>query len=556
MALPWRALIRERSTSPISEAVAVGAGLAVAYWALQLATPRVLGAFHDDAVYVALGKAIAEGHGYHSIYAVGEPVHLRFPPGLPAILALLWALGGTLPPVTWLAATLSILVTAASGGLVWWFARAKLGLNPWLALVLAIGPFLLDPAILYFSLPISEPYFLLAWAAALVLAARLRDRPSLGAAVGLGLVLSAAVLIRSQAVALLAGLLAALIVQRTSWRLVGAFLAASILPLALWTWWHAQMVAAGPISSQPDEASYLGWLSLGAPNRLPAFVGAALRLSWATYWDQIPGYLSGIRGLGAVLLAALLLFGVAGSVLLGRAQAPLSLMVVANAVAVFLWPWPQDRLVLAMFPFAGLLVAAGLKAILQKARQPVRVGAHALLGLLAGAIALRQVALRPFAYNLMDPRPTLGVLYPGYFLAANSRFVLYASTWLQRYATPGDRVLSDAPAGIYLYSGRHVVSASPARSDLQPSVFSRPGSYLASRILADSVTIVIATDARHPVMRDLATLDGRCPGVIRLAGEVQWGPGNWRAFVYRVPPPEGCLADAIQALGPATASVR
>jgi len=545
MTLPWRTILARLAGTHRREAVLVGVGLALTYWALQLSIPRVLGAFHDDAVYVALGKAIADGHGYRSIYAVGEPVHLRYPPGLPVILAPLWWIGGSVQRVTALAGTLSVLVTAGGAGLIWWLARARLGLHPWVALACAVSPFFLDASILYFSLPISEAYFVLGWAAALELAYRMRERPGFANAALLGFVVAAAVLTRTQAMGVLAGLLVAQAAQRTQGRHVAMFVVAAVLPLAAWAWWHGRMVSAGPISTQPDEASYLSWIPLQHPERLPSVAAAALRVTWPVYWDQFARYLTEVKPLGVLLLAAWSILGAAGGALLGRAHAALTLTLAANAAVVLLWPWPQDRLLLPLLPFAGLLVAAAVHGAVGRVVARVRMAAYTTLGLLAASIAARQATLRPLAYVPVSPWNVLQIAYPGNFMTANSRFVLAVSSWLSKYAEPDDRVLTDAPAAVYLYTGRHSVSAYPAHSRLQPSVFGTPGRYLAGRIVADSITVVVLTDVYHPLARDLVTVFERCRGSLQNLGNVLWWSGTSRAFFYRVQRQDGCLREIL-----------
>lgn len=512
----------------------MGVSVALAYWALRLSGPPVLGAFHDDAVYVALGQALAQGHGYHSIYAAGAPVHLKYPPGLPALCAILWMVGRSLPVVTYLAVASSIAATATAAGLLWWFGRSELGLGRGIALACAVGPFFLDPVLLYLSLPASEPYFVLGWAALLAFSSRLRRAPGVGLAVALGAAAAATTLFRVQALGLLAGLLVALAFQRVPARLLAAFGASSLLPLALWSWVHRAWVAAGPISTQPDEASYLTWLPAAHPTQWVAFALAALRVNWPAYGSQIPRYLSAspVAGIGLLSLSAGL--AMAGAVRLGRSQLPLGLTLAGNAVVVLLWPWPQDRLVLSMLPFAGLLAGVALADVLGRSSLPFRRAAYTALALLGASVALRQKELRGFAYRPVSPRVVLQMPYPGHFIVANRRLVAVVSAWLRDHTVPGDRVMADAPAAIYLYSGRQAVAAAPARSALEPSWFEPPGAYLASRILDDRVSVVALTDIRHPLTPDVAAVFQRCPGVLRYVGTAPWWEGPARAFFYRV----------------------
>jgi len=51
--------------------------------------------------------------------------------------------------------------------------------------------------------------------------------------------------------------------------------------------------------------------------------------------------------------------------------------------------------------------------------------------------------------------------------------------------------MADAPAAVYLYTGRKTAAAAPAEPAFAPSVFQVPGRYLATRILADSLTVIV-----------------------------------------------------------------
>lgn len=536
----WRRSLTRLVGSHRREALLVAAGLALAYWTLQLSLPRVLGALQDDAVYVALGKALATGHGYHSIYAVGQPVHQKYPPGLPLMYAALWLAGRSLPVVIWAASTLSVLVTAAAAGLVWWIARARLGLHPLVALACAIGPFLMDGAVLYFSLPISEPYFVLGWAGCLILAERLHDHPTLGRAIALGAAAAATTLVRTEGVAILAGLLLALLVQRIPWRSVTAYLTTALAPLLAWSWLHARLLAAGPISTQPDELPYMAWLPIHSVGDAARLAVAALRVTWPGYWRLLPPYVSDVRPAAILVLAVCLLLAVAGGVLLARRHPALPATVLTAAAVLLLWPWPQDRFLFSRLPFAGLLMGAAVAAGLRQTKPRIRRLAHVAVVVCAAAIAARGAALRQLAYMPANTEAVLGIAYPGQFIAANARFVPVVSQWLLAHTTPEDRVLVDSPAAIYLYTGRHTVAEAPAGSAIAPSIFRQPGRYLASRIRDDRISVVVLTDVTHALARDIVTLYQRCPGTLTAVGNARWW-GASRAFFYRVTERDGCV---------------
>src|SRR6266699_2678187 len=64
-------------------ALAVAAGVA----AIDL---RPVGILHDDAMYVILARSLATGQGFRYLNLPGSPPATHFPPGYPALLAVLW----------------------------------------------------------------------------------------------------------------------------------------------------------------------------------------------------------------------------------------------------------------------------------------------------------------------------------------------------------------------------------------------------------------------------------------------------------------------------------
>lgn len=524
------------------EAGLVAVALMIAYAVLRMSPLFAIGAFHDDAIYLALGKALASGEGYRSVYAVGQPVHLKYPPGLPLIYAALWAVSGSLAFVASAARGLAIVTCGAATGLIWWLARTKLGLNRAHAAVWAVGPFLLEGSIQYFNLAVAEPYFILGWAAVLCLYYQMRGRTSerqqLLFAAGVGLALAATTLLRMQAIVMIPAILLAMALERIRWRTVAVSAVTAILPVMAWRLVHARMAAAGPISTQPDEAPYSAWLELDGVGSLVSFLKRAFAYNWHAYWDGFPGYVSELKTAGIVLLAIGTALAVSGGVLLVRRHPAIVMSVAATVAMIMFWPWPQDRLVLAFLPFVGLLVGAVAQAGLERCRARLRLAGYATLGLLALSIGGRQLFIRSLAYGNDNPRDILGFSYSGYFLLANSKFLLTASRWVRERAAPTERLLVDAPAAMYLYTGRRGVAATPAESRIAPSVFDTPGRYLASRIRDDSVTVVVLGSVVRQLTMDVAAFYQRCPGLLKYVGAAQW----WSvALFYRVQPNDQCM---------------
>ncbi|HKC40099.1 MAG TPA: hypothetical protein VKC15_11200, partial [Gemmatimonadales bacterium] len=129
------------------ECLAVAAIVVAAYLLVRGSALFLVGSYSDDGVYVALGKAVAEGSGYRLIYLVGAPVAVKYPPGLPVLLAIPWALGGTLAAVRATVGILNPLACGTAAAAIWCIGRRDLSISPGPLAVAALGPFFLDHAI-------------------------------------------------------------------------------------------------------------------------------------------------------------------------------------------------------------------------------------------------------------------------------------------------------------------------------------------------------------------------------------------------------------------------
>lgn len=59
----------------------------------------VCGVHHDDAIYVSTAKGPAQGQGYRLINFPGSPKQTKYPILYPAMLAIVWKLWPSFPPV-------------------------------------------------------------------------------------------------------------------------------------------------------------------------------------------------------------------------------------------------------------------------------------------------------------------------------------------------------------------------------------------------------------------------------------------------------------------------
>lgn len=537
---------RSRSPSLLREAVAVAFLVSLGLLSFGTADHLLVGSFNDDGIYVTLGKAIARGEGYRSIHLPESPVHTKYPPGLPVLLALLWRIGGTLPAVVGLAQAANLTAVAAVAALSWWYGRAVLKVAVLPLAVFGLGPFFLEAALHYNSLILSEPYFLLGWFGGLVayssLPARQSARDGWRAFLVLGLVLGATSLYRVQGIVLIAAILALIAIERRGARAWLVFAAASTTPLLVWGVIHRMLQAAGPLSSHPDELSYSAWVSLqrdlGSVSSAIERVGRNV----THYVQMFAHYASRSETVGSIIVFALVGAAVHGMWRTLRRAPALAVTTVTMVAVVVCWPFAQDRLALSIIPALGLAISAGVDAWERALSRRGGNIARIALVLLAGALTLRQVELRREALRSADAG-TSPLRFSGTFVAVmNSRYIDGVSRWLAINARPTDRVLTEFPAGVFLHTGIEAVGSTVAGDDAATRVFRTPGEFLARRILEDGVTIVTLGNLSQPIARDIATVMERCPGVLTYAGGI--GDRPIPAF-YRVVPDERCLRERV-----------
>ena len=528
----------------IIEALFVAALVAVVVL-LWRTPPELLapGVFRDDGVYLSVGRAISEGRGYHSVYLPGAPLQVKYPPGLPVMYALLWTIFGTLNTVYVAAGILSLLATAGAGAIVWYLARSRLGLSPVVALPLAIGPFFFDSAVQYYSLPISESWYALLWGLVVLMAFRVcapSNERSRRDAIVLGLLIAAAMLIRSQALALFAGAVPALFFARRRREALITGLTAA-LPIVAWQLFLARERSRGAtLSTLPDESGYVSFVAGGSAFQTMRGIAANLWLNIRLYFDAFAPHLNPSYPVGGVVFLAIIILAAIGAWRIGRQRLVLPLTVAASGGLTLLWPWTQDRLLVPLLPFAGLLAAMTLQWIgdrLPRAGQLVGAG---VIALVASGAAYQQISLRAQTYQAYTKGEIPAHMSPTWYLPHNSRVLTLESMWISKHARPDDRLLAASPAGLYLHTGLTGLSSSPAESRLVAPVFAVPGRFLAHAIKDGGVSLVLV-EGPDDLNRDVGVVQRACPNAFHLDAQ---GSGGWPAFLRVVDPV--CIARAFQ----------
>ncbi|MCY3601371.1 MAG: hypothetical protein OXN85_15495 [Gemmatimonadetes bacterium] len=325
----------------------VAAGLALLHFLLGLVVfEPTLFPGGDNAAYLILGEALRTGEGYRDLYLPGTPLHDKYPPLLPSLLALSGWVGGVI--------VAKVLMLAFTSGVVWvtaHFGRRWAGKGPALAAagVLAVNPTLLE----YGHYILSEAPFTLFVTLALWMALR-GDRKS----VVFALVAAAlAFMTRTAGLALLVALPLAWLLEGRRVRALGAAGAAAAV-IGGWVLYQRWVA--------PGRGGYLAELLLANPYDAGAgsvevggLVVRAAENSWR-YVESVlpqtlagPGTLSGAGGVSIALGLAVAAAALAGWALRAReGLRPVEVFAFLYTGIILTWPtaWTDRRFLLPLLP--------------------------------------------------------------------------------------------------------------------------------------------------------------------------------------------------------------
>lgn len=335
----------------------------------------------DDTTYVLLGRALREHLAYREIFEPGAPLHGKYPPFFPAVLALWTGLFGE----TWRAlSALGVLVSASTLVLVFDAVRRTAG--PALALgslaALAVNPYL----VLRAGTAWSEPLFALLTVLAVWALSRGEGRRHAWLA---GAAAVAAAMTRLVGVTLIAALVAHWALERR-WRRAAAMAGAGLATAGAWIGWsvHVGLRGSGgdsylhdlPVGGGGAPRSAAGGADVGAaPGAAEGLVdggqalwslvidgatGAVryvtLGLDWRLPLPHVPG-----TPVDNVLTAGVIVVGlVAGLALwLWRTWRPAGLYLAVFLGFLAIYPVQIGRLLEPLLPLAVPTVLVGVTAL-------------------------------------------------------------------------------------------------------------------------------------------------------------------------------------------------
>jgi len=466
--------------------IALAALTAVLFGAIYLVRlDRVVGLIVDDAWYVLLAKALADGHGYTLINSPTAGIHPFYAPFFPFLLSFFYRLWPEFPADLPLLKGVSIAAMAGVGALVHAYFRRVRGVPAYPALGLAAAT-VFYPALVFLatSTVMSECVFTLLEVAAILAVERgaRRDRGDLRFAALGGLLAAAAVLTRPAGLGLLLGAPLYLAGKRLP-RALAAFAAAAALVVGPWMLHsraHAptpeqraeqgsnivqpytvqfwQRTAGRPLSGTIGLSDLPGRIANNLYEIANADMGAIV--SYPLFRSIEPGdpvEIGRAARCFSLLFAALAVFGYATAV---RERLSLAELVTPLALAVSVsWGWEQFRLLLPLVPFLTyylMLGAAGLAAAARglRSRESAPLPWAVATMLVAVIVALDLYGNYQYIDRLLDPAPDRQLHWHRAF-DANERLIRHLGE-----ALPHDAIIAAGnPALVHLYTGQKTVAA-------------------------------------------------------------------------------------------------
>jgi hypothetical protein len=422
-----------------------------------------VGAFQDDAIYVVLAKALANGEGYRMINLPGSPHATHYPPGYPFFLSLLWRLSPSFPDniVLFKFANAFWLGLSATGA--WVFARQRLGWNVLSSALAGAAGTLSILVLLVTGVVLSEPMFMALLFPALLLSERASEDGSVSVAIAAGLACGALALVRTLGAVIVPAALVLMIFRRRWWNAI-AFAGTAALCLVPWQLWLNTWQHEIPPVLMGKYGAYGPWLAQGfregglefARGVLTANVQSLDRFLNYAFMPIMPVW---PRAIAFLTVCAL---GVTGVGLLARRATVSATFLALYAVVILLWPFEPDRFVLAIWPLLTLCALGGIVALWQwRPSRPVARGLR--------YVALLPVAAISLGFAVYNVRGYRQQWWASVQRDAGRRAKPIVE-WVATQTELTDVLMTDDDLIVYLYAGRRGMptSAFLARERVRP----------------------------------------------------------------------------------------
>ena len=416
-----------------------------------VADGSAVGSVRDDAMYLVLAKSLATGHGLHWLHVPGAPSATHFPPGYPALLAVLWWLFPVFPTNVVVFKLANAVLCALAALATARFVKNRFGMSDIGAHGFAVLAMLGAPTLSFSALVMSEPLFLALLLPALLLAERVTaDRAPTRDILLLGLIAGAATLVRTNGIALLAAIGVAFYLRRR-FRDAAIFGLVSLAVLLPWQLWASANAGAVPVPMQGNYESYGGWLAAGLRSEgiaLLARTAARTTTELAIMFRGLvaPGVPPALGYLAVTILVGLSALG--ARALWRRAPVTAVFLGFYTIIVVF-WPFTPGRFVWGVWPLVLLLPVIGTRQILGTRSIEPRPRALRLAALGAAAILACGYAW----FNIRGYRDRSWKAGARAFSGKLQPLL----TWVASHTARDALLASESEGSVYLYTGRPTV---------------------------------------------------------------------------------------------------
>jgi hypothetical protein len=321
----------------------------------------------------------------------------------------------------------------------------------------------------------------------------------------------------------------------------------SAAPVVVWRFGMWMAARHEPLAGLGNEETYLQFFFSGSPGVVVTRELNSVATNLAGHASMLSSLLGTRTVIGATTTAVLVLAFAFGAYLLARRARMLVATSLVSLGVIFLWPAYQDRFLISLLPFVGLVAAFGIHRAVQigvPQRTERRIGLVAIccceILLLIHQQSLRVTARsRPYE-SRFGPWVT-----PSAWIPANARFVHSLAWWTAANTAPSDRIAVASAAGLWLYSGRTTELTEFAEPPGAPSVFEVPGEYLAGLLSDRRVSVVAVESETSAIATDVYVVHRRCPAsLVQLPGI----PRQSMPMFFRAEPDSTCIGQLLDSL--------
>ncbi len=335
--------------------LAIVVAIAAVVTGVVLANHQIAGLYHDDGIYLATARSLAQDGSYRLISVPGAPFATKYPPLYPLVLALVWKIAPEFPGNLAMMKGVNAVLLGGIGVLTYvWLGRFPQIGQPMRLTVAALTSF--SPGLFYFcDLVLTEPLFTLFVLGVFLLGAAPARSASTRWELQAGLLAGLAALTRTIGVAVIVGL-AWHVWRRHGWRRGARAAIPGVLLSVGWLSWKIAVSSRGgelldyyvgyerSVWSMFAEAPWLA-LRIFALNARYYVESAPLVFAW-------PGWVS------VLLATALLVAAVANKT--ARSQLALPVRVAAVYYVLLLGhPLPLERYLAPFVPIAYVALGMG-----------------------------------------------------------------------------------------------------------------------------------------------------------------------------------------------------